>query len=466
MEKLWTQKYKPTKIEDIIGNKNQIKKIIEWIKLVKMKKAKKYILLIHGPPGIGKTTIINIILKEFNFNIIEFNSSDLRKQKNIRNVISKVLYYKNVMSLLNGINKESALILDEFDSMFSSSDKGGSNELLNIIKESHDTKNKSRIIITNPIICIYNDFNDKKLNEFKKFSIDIKFNKPTFFDLELIINKIIIKEKINIDIESKHKIINNSLSDIRRMIILLRDLTIKKNKNNIINIKKEDISIQEKIFDKKNINFMVFDIIKLILNKKSNIDTIDLYHSSDIFIIPLLIHENYPHILFNKLDNINIKKCSLCKISKYLCLNNLIENLIKERNMWNLLYFSSFYSSYLTNYELNKLEKNKYSKIEVNSSVLLNKISNKYLQIYYNYNKNTNIFNLNSNYNFNISDIIHLSKIFNYIIYSKNNNIFNLKYYIDFYNFSLDDILFIIKQKSEKKITKKITKSIQDLIDN
>ena len=221
MNILLTEKYKPTKITDIIGNKDNIKNIIEWLKLVKIKKANNYILLLHGPPGIGKTTIINIILKELNFNIIEFNSSNLRKQKDIKDIISKVLYYKNVMNMLNGSNKENVLILDEFDSMFTKSEKGGGNELLNIIKKANDIKNKSRQLITTPIICIYNDFRDSKLNEFKKYAIDIKFNKPSFFDLEIIIDNIILNEKIIIDIESKNKLINNSLYDIRRMIILL-----------------------------------------------------------------------------------------------------------------------------------------------------------------------------------------------------------------------------------------------------
>lgn len=465
MNILLTEKYKPTKITDIIGNKDNIKNIIEWLKLVKIKKANKYILLLHGPPGIGKTTIINIILKELNFNIIEFNSSNLRKQKDIKNIISKVLFYKNVMNMLNGSNKENVLILDEFDSMFTNSEKGGGNELLNIIKKANDIKNKSRQIITTPIICIYNDFRDSKLNEFKKYAIDIKFNKPSFFDLEIIIDNIILNEKIIIDLESKNKLINNSLYDIRRMIILLHDLTINKKDNKVI--KDTDILEQNKIFDKKNINIMVYDIAKLLFNKKLDFDTVDYYHSSDMFFLPLLLHENYPNIIFNNLDKNNIKKKTLCAISYNLCYNNIIEKIIKVNNRWNFINYSSFFSSYLTNYYIHNLNKNIDNKIYIKSSVLLNKISNKYLKIYTLSNKISKIFDIKSLFNLNMNDIKNLSKIFNNIIYNKDSKIqYKLKYYIEFYNLSIENILFILKQTSNNKVTKKITKLIDTIFND
>ncbi len=258
--------------------------------------------------------------------------------------------------MLNGSNKENVLILDEFDSMFTNSEKGGGNELLNIIKKANDIKNKSRQLITTPIICIYNDFRDSKLNEFKKYAIDIKFNKPSFFDLEIIIDNIILNEKIIIDIESKNKLINNSLYDIRRMIILLHDLTINKKDNKVI--KDSDILEQNKIFDKKNINIMVYDIAKLLFNKKLDFDTVDYYHSSDMFFLPLLLHENYPNIIFNNLDKNNIKKKTLCAISNNLCYNNIIEKIIKVNNRWNFINYSAFFSSYLTSYYIHNLNKN------------------------------------------------------------------------------------------------------------
>ncbi len=98
--------------------------------------------------------------------------------------------------------------------------------------------------------------------------------------------------------------------------------------------------------------------------------------------------------------------------------------------------------------------------------MLLNKLSKKSLQNYYNYNKLKNIFDLNSKYDFDIDNIKQLSIIFNFIIFNKINNLNKLKFYIDFYNLKIDDIIFITKYTSEKNLTKKFMNSITLLIND
>ena len=107
MSYLIQNKYKPTEISEIIGNINQIDYIKEWLDsytVVKeflksnglLKKSskgrkKKLInitdieleyskrkgnLLITGPHGSGKSTIISIILSNYNYDVINLNTLD------------------------------------------------------------------------------------------------------------------------------------------------------------------------------------------------------------------------------------------------------------------------------------------------------------------------------------------------------------------------------------------------------
>ena len=49
---MWSEKYRPQNISDMIGNEESRSLIIEWF--TKWKKGTKPLLLV-GPPGIGKT---------------------------------------------------------------------------------------------------------------------------------------------------------------------------------------------------------------------------------------------------------------------------------------------------------------------------------------------------------------------------------------------------------------------------
>ena len=65
MDNLWTNKYKPSNINDMIGNKQSISKIDEWIE--KFNNHNNNALIISGSHGIGKTLSIELLLKKYNY---------------------------------------------------------------------------------------------------------------------------------------------------------------------------------------------------------------------------------------------------------------------------------------------------------------------------------------------------------------------------------------------------------------
>ena len=63
---MWSEKYRPQDLTDLIGNEDARKFFVEWFG--KWKIGTKPLLLV-GPPGIGKTTLANIIANELGVNI-------------------------------------------------------------------------------------------------------------------------------------------------------------------------------------------------------------------------------------------------------------------------------------------------------------------------------------------------------------------------------------------------------------
>ncbi len=75
---LWVEKYRPKKIEDVTGNDEAKALFLEWLK---NKRHTKKAVLLYGPAGVGKTTLVQAAARELGFSIIEMNASDTRSEK-------------------------------------------------------------------------------------------------------------------------------------------------------------------------------------------------------------------------------------------------------------------------------------------------------------------------------------------------------------------------------------------------
>jgi len=223
----WCEKYRPNLFENILldeSNKIFLDKILETNIFPN--------LLLYGPPGTGKTTtIINLINKYqlnnynkiYNSLIIHLNASDDRGIEIIRNNIYNFINSNNLFD--EGIK---FIILDEVDYMT----KLAQQALKTLIQETN--KNNIKFcLICNYISKIYNTLSDEFI-KLRFNSIDSKYTIT-------LLNKINIKENLNINKKNLEIICNYYDNDIRSMINYLQSKIHKK--QTIINNK-----ILEKIF--------------------------------------------------------------------------------------------------------------------------------------------------------------------------------------------------------------------------
>src|SRR5438105_4540891 len=104
---MWSEKYRPAKIEQMVGNENERLAAVRW--LAKWVRGTKPLLLV-GPPGIGKTTLARLLASHFDYDFLEMNASDTRNKETLRERVLPALF--NTANLLG---KQIMLFLDEVD---------------------------------------------------------------------------------------------------------------------------------------------------------------------------------------------------------------------------------------------------------------------------------------------------------------------------------------------------------------
>lgn len=298
---LWTTKYAPSQLNQICGNKGQVEKIQNWLKGWQV--AHKYdfkkkgadgtggyrAIIIHGPPGIGKTTAAHLAAKLAGYDVIESNASDTRSKKMVENGFGDVLNNTSMLGFFTGDGKDVqekkkniVLIMDEVDGM-SGGDRGGVGAMAKICKTTDV-----------PMILICNDRKLPKMKPFDFVTLDVPFRRPTVDQVRSRVATICHREGLKLPMQVIDNLIEGSNKDIRQII-------------NMISTAKLDQDAMD--FDKgkamtkaweKHVVLKPWDICSKMLsaatfsaNSKMTLnDKSDLYFNDHEF-TPLMIQENY-----------------------------------------------------------------------------------------------------------------------------------------------------------------------------
>jgi len=194
---MWSEKYRPQSLMDMVGNEEARTSFVEWFG--KWKKGTKPLLLV-GPPGIGKTTLANLAAKQFGYDMISLNASDVRNKQRIQEILNPVLGNTSLLG-------SPMIFVDEVDGVHGRADFGGVEALIDILKEP-----------TVPIILAANSESSDKMKSIKKTTKTIHLRPLPPRLMQLYLQKILQKENAKLSPGSLVKLVMESRGDIRSMI--------------------------------------------------------------------------------------------------------------------------------------------------------------------------------------------------------------------------------------------------------
>jgi replication factor C large subunit len=204
---LWTEKYRPSKISQVVGNKEAVTEFLTWIETWRKGRPSKKAALLYGPPGVGKTSLVHAFAKENGWEVIELNASDFRT----REVIERVVGAASTLGSITGATGR-IILVDEVDGIDVRADTGAVQALTRLIGETHV-----------PIVLVANDPWDPKLAALREMCQLIQFRRIPKPTVASVIKKIATSEGLKISEDKIKEIAEKSGGDLRSA---LNDLQI------------------------------------------------------------------------------------------------------------------------------------------------------------------------------------------------------------------------------------------------
>jgi replication factor C large subunit len=237
---MWAEKYRPKSLKEFVNQKEALEKFLAWIK--NWKPGSKA-LLFYGPPGVGKTALLQAYATEKGLDLIEMNASDYRSAQQIQEVLGQSMKQKSLFG------RGKIFLLDEIDGIVGKEDRGGVGEIIKIIQES-----------AFPIVLTANDPWDPKLKALREYCVLVEFKKIYVFDVEKRLAEICRKENIIAEKDVLRELARRSNGDLRAAINDLE--TVARGKRKIVLSDLEVLGYRE-------VETSVFDALKTIFKSSS-----------------------------------------------------------------------------------------------------------------------------------------------------------------------------------------------------
>ncbi|UPW00853.1 replication factor C large subunit [Halorussus gelatinilyticus] len=196
----WTEKYRPSSLSELRGNNKARDALKEWAQTWDDHKDA---AILHGSPGVGKTSAAHALANDMEWPTIELNASDQRTSSVVEKVAGEAA---KSGTLTGGGDGRRLVIMDEADNLHGNVDRGGSKAITEVVKEAGQ-----------PMVLIANEFYDMS-NTLRNACEEIEFRDVQARSIVPALRHICKQEGIEYEKDALRAIADKNDGDLRSAV--------------------------------------------------------------------------------------------------------------------------------------------------------------------------------------------------------------------------------------------------------
>jgi len=206
----WTEKYRPSTLSEVRGNDKARDAFAEW---ARSWDDHREAVVLHGSPGVGKTSAAHALANDMGWETVELNASDQRTADVIERFAGRAARNATLGGSAAGggatggdTASRQLVILDEADNIHGNYDRGGASAITKLVKESGQ-----------PIVLIANDYYDMARG-LRNATQEIEFRDVSARSIVPVLRDVCRKEGIEFESDALERIAERNRGDLRGAI--------------------------------------------------------------------------------------------------------------------------------------------------------------------------------------------------------------------------------------------------------
>ena len=211
----WTERYRPTTLSEVRGNNKARDALREWAEGWDDHREP---VVVHGAPGVGKTSAAHALANDMGWEVVELNASDQRTADDIERFAGRASRNATLAGSAGGSGASSGsgggdgsdgrqlIVLDEADNIHHQYDRGGKRAVTRLLKDAGQ-----------PIVLIANEYYDMS-NGLRNAAREIEFRDVSARSIVPVLRDVLRKEGIEFDEPALERIADDNDGDLRAAI--------------------------------------------------------------------------------------------------------------------------------------------------------------------------------------------------------------------------------------------------------